>query len=266
MGPLDHPNAAMADVVVDDPGHVLDAVAANPIASVALALHLRASAALDVPAALVAESATYSLLQSGPEHQGWLAAQPARTTHADDRDPVRVERVADVLRITLDRPDVRNAYSAAMRDALCEALAVAHHDPALVVELRGAGANFSSGGDLAEFGTLPDPATAHVIRVARSAGRALDAVRDRATVHVHGACVGAGVELGAFAGRVVAAPDATFRLPEVAMGLVPGAGGTVSIPRRIGRHRAGWLALTGSAIDAPTALDWGLVDEIRGDG
>jgi len=118
LGPLDHPNAAVADVVVDDPAQVLDAVAANPIASVALALHLRASAGLDVPAALVAESATYSLLQCGPEHQAWLAAQPARTAHADERDPVRVEREADLLRITLDRPDVRNAYSAAMRDAL----------------------------------------------------------------------------------------------------------------------------------------------------
>jgi enoyl-CoA hydratase/carnithine racemase len=48
------------------------------------------------------------------------------------------------------------------------------------------------------------------------------------------------------------------------MGLVPGAGGTVSIPRRVGRHRAGWMAITGAAVDAPTALDWGLVDEVLG--
>jgi enoyl-CoA hydratase/carnithine racemase len=60
----------------------------------------------------------------------------------------------------------------------------------------------------------------------------------------------------------VARPDATFRLPEIAMGLVPGAGGTVSLPRRIGRERTAWLALSGQAIDAPTALDWGLVDTI----
>ena len=46
------------------------------------------------------------------------------------------------------------------------------------------------------------------------------------------------------------------------MGLVPGAGGTVSIPRRIGRQRTAWLALTGDPIDAATALDWGLVDEV----
>jgi enoyl-CoA hydratase/carnithine racemase len=83
-------------------------------------------------------------------------------------------------------------------------------------------------------------------------------------VIVHGACVGAGVELPAFAGRVVARPDARFRLPEVAMGLVPGAGGTVSIPRRIGRQATALLALTGDTIDAPTALALGLVDEIDG--
>ncbi len=78
--------------------------------------------------------------------------------------------------------------------------------------------------------------------------------------------MGAGVELPPFAGRVVARADATFRLPEVGMGLVPGAGGTVSIPRRVGRQRAAWLALTGSAIDAQTALDWGLVDAINDEG
>jgi enoyl-CoA hydratase/carnithine racemase len=49
-------------------------------------------------------------------------------------------------------------------------------------------------------------------------------------------------------------------LPEVGMGLIPGAGGTVSIPRRIGRHRTAWLALTGNTIDAGTALAWGLAD------
>ena len=72
------------------------------------------------------------------------------------------------------------------------------------------------------------------------------------------------MELPAFAGRVVAAPDATFGLPEVSLGLIPGAGGTVSLPRRIGRHRTAWLALTGQPIDAPTALDVGPGGRRRG--
>jgi enoyl-CoA hydratase/carnithine racemase len=79
---------------------------------------------------------------------------------------------------------------------------------------------------------------------------------------VHGACAGAGVELPAFAGRVIADPGTTFLLPELAMGLIPGAGGTVSLPRRIGRERTAKLALSGEPIDAKTALDWGLVDEL----
>jgi len=81
-------------------------------------------------------------------------------------------------------------------------------------------------------------------------------------VEVKGACIGAGIELPAFAGRIEAAADAIFQLPEVSMGLVPGAGGTVSLPRRIGCHRSAWLALTGQAIDASTALSWGLIDEV----
>ena len=82
------------------------------------------------------------------------------------------------------------------------------------------------------------------------------------TTEVHGACVGAGCELPAFCRHVRARADAFFQLPEIAMGLVPGAGGTASLPNRIGRQRTAWLALSGSRIDAATALRWGLVDEI----
>ena len=59
-----------------------------------------------------------------------------------------------------------------------------------------------------------------------------------------------------------ASSDAVFRLPEIGMGLIPGAGGCVSIPRRIGRQRAAFMAVTGRDIDAEQALDWGLIDAI----
>ena len=72
---------------------------------------------------------------------------------------------------------------------------------------------------------------------------------------LHGACIGAGIEMTAFAKRVVARDDAFFALPEVGFGLVPGAGGTVSIPRRIGTHRTALLGLSGQRIDAALALD-----------
>jgi enoyl-CoA hydratase/carnithine racemase len=150
-----------------------------------------------------------------------------------------------------------------MRDALCESLALAIQDASVRrIVLHGAGASFCSGGDLDEFGTLPDPATAHAIRSTRSPAALLARVAERAVAHVHGACVGAGAELPAFCARVMADPGAFFELPEVSLGLVPGAGGTVSLPRRIGRQRTAWLALTGRRLPAEEARAWGLVDEI----
>jgi enoyl-CoA hydratase/carnithine racemase len=128
--------------------------------------------------------------------------------------------------------------------------------------LSGNGPSFCSGGDLGEFGSFPDPATAHVVRLTRSPARLAHQIADRLHVHLHGACMGAGIEVPALAGHVVAAADAVISLPELSLGLVPGAGGTASIPRRIGRHRTAALALSGMRIDATTALGWGLVDEV----
>lgn len=266
VGDPDDPDLT-GDVVVPDEraaDEVVAAVSAHPLAATALAILLRGAERRTIDDGLAAESACYSMLQAGPEFQGWLAARARRSRPPDTDDPVRVERADDRLRIALHRPHVRNAFSAAMREGLLDALAVAAAEPVLTVELVADGPDFCSGGDLDEFGSFTDPASAHLIRLERSAGRALAAVADRTTAYVHGACIGAGVELPAFAGRVVAAPDATFALPEVAMGLVPGAGGTVGLTRRIGRHRTAALALSADRIDAAQALDWGLIDALTG--
>ena len=252
------------DVVPDDVDEVVAAVEAHPDAAVALVVLLRGGDARTIGEGLVAESTTYGLLQGSSDHRRWLDSRPrgGDPRPGDGRPPVAARRDGDTLRLTLDRPHVRNAYDTGMQAALVDGLTEAASDPALRIVIDGAGPSFCSGGDLDQFGLVADPASAHRLRLRRSVGRALAAVADRVTVEVHGACVGAGVELPAFAGRVVAAPDATFRLPEVAMGLVPGAGGTVSLPRRIGRQRTALLALTGAPIDAATALGWGLVDEV----
>lgn len=255
----------LVDVLTSAPDEVDDLVASvarHPAAARAAALHLRGAPRRDVPDGLVAESALYSALQSGPDHERWRADTPIRRGGAAEAARIRLERQGDQLRITLTRPEVRNALDVAMRDQLLEALAVAEADPSVRVVLRGEGPAFCSGGDLDEFGTAPDPPAAHLIRLRRSVGRVLHRLADRTTVVVHGPCAGSGVELPAFAGRVVAHPDATFVLPELSMGLIPGAGGTVSLPARIGRHRTAWLVLTGRTIDAATARSWGLVDEI----
>jgi hypothetical protein len=240
------------------------AAASRPRAAAALALLLRGAEERPVADGLVAESAVYSMLQAGPEFAAWRAGRPAPAPGSETgrRDPVEVVRDGERLTITLSRPAVHNAFNTAMRDALVEALAAGAADPSLTVVLTGAGPSFCSGGDLSEFGTTPDPATAHLVRLTRSPAALAAQLGQRLEARVHGACLGAGVELSAFAGRVVAHPDAFFALPELALGLIPGAGGTVSLPRRIGRHRTAWLALTGERIGAARARQWGLVDEI----
>ncbi|MGW0684077.1 enoyl-CoA hydratase/isomerase family protein [Streptomyces sp. NPDC002754] len=241
-----------------------EAVAASPDAAIALVQVLRLGRDLAIPERLVAESLAYSALQGGTTFRRWLASTPRRTSRPAAR-PVRLDREGDRLTVTLDRPWVRNAVDAATRDALCEALTVAVADTSVArVDLRGSGPAFCSGGDLTEFGTSDDPARAHRVRVERSPAALLARCADRVTAHLHGACVGAGIELASFAGRVVAAGDTRIQLPEVAMGLIPGAGGTAGIPRRIGRHRTTHLALSGSELTAREAWSWGLVDEVTG--
>ncbi|MFJ3898723.1 enoyl-CoA hydratase/isomerase family protein [Streptomyces sp. NPDC090083] len=241
-------------------------VASRAAACVALVQVLRMGGGLSVPDRLVLESLAYSTLQGGTAFRSWLAASPRRI-HRPAGTPVRLERDGSRLSITLDRPWVRNAFDAATRDGLCEALEVAVADASIRrVELYGAGPAFCSGGDLAEFGTSRDPARAHLVRVHRSPGTLLHRCAPRVTAHLHGACVGAGIELAAFAGTVVAAPDTVIRLPEVGMGLIPGAGGTASIPARVGRERTAYLALSGVELGAGEALRWGLVDAIRAVG
>jgi enoyl-CoA hydratase/carnithine racemase len=150
-----------------------------------------------------------------------------------------------------------------MRDELTAALQLAIADDSISgIELRGNGPSFCSGGDLDEFGSRPDPATAHVTRLTRGPAKLLHRLTDRLTVTIHGATLGGGIEMAAFGRRVVADPDTSIGLPEVALGLIPGAGGTISLTNRIGRQRTACLALSGLRIDAATALEWDLVDEV----
>ncbi|WP_338037629.1 enoyl-CoA hydratase/isomerase family protein [Nocardioides zeae] len=236
-------------------------VEAAPVAAVTLKRVLRAGEGIAADAALTLESLAYSTLLAGAEFQRWLADRDRRG--GDDRpERVEVARSDAGLTIRLARPWRRNAVDAAMRDALHDALEIAHLDPSVEeVVLRGDGPDFSAGGDLDEFGSAGDVAVAALVRTSHSVARSAHELGPRLRCEVHGACVGAGVEIPSFASHVTATADAWFQLPEVRMGLVPGAGGTVGIPRRIGRWRTAYMALTAGRIDAATALAWGLVDE-----
>jgi enoyl-CoA hydratase len=266
LGAVDHPLAAALDALVEPPisaEALLRGVTRNPHAAAIAVQLLRNLEGAPLERGLQLESLCYGLLQGSAEYAAWLEGQvpPASLT-----PPGRliVERRDSVLHLLIDRPHARNAINRQLRDELFEAFTVAALDPDIAsIKLRSVGETFSVGGDLEEFGTTRDPATAHLIR-----GRTLPAVAlaPRAgilDVHVQGGCVGAGIEIAAFAGRVTATQAAWFQLPELSMGLIPGAGGCVSVPRRIGRQRAALMILSGRRINASTALRWGLIDAIQ---
>lgn len=250
------------DLVLDDPGPALEGLRASPQAAVVAAQTLRRGSRLGPSDALLVESLAYATLQAGPEHARWLASRGRRVRRDLDEPRIHVTDDGVSVTITLNRPRLRNLLDAAMRDQLTDVLKAlrAGADDRPVV-LTGAGGNFCAGGDPAEFGTVPDPPAAHLIRSRANVAPWLAAVADRVTARIDGACVGAGVELAAFCGTVTATGRARFRLPELSMGLIPGAGGTVSIPARVGRQRTLLWLLTNAELDATTALSWGLVDE-----
>ena len=217
-------------------------------------------------AGVITESLAYSTLQAGPEFARWLDQRgPARMPVI--ADPVVAQRDGDALHIRFNRPQRHNAFCTDARAALLEALSVAQLDPSVTgIVLSGNGPSFCSGGDLAEFGTFADPASAHLARTRHSPALALDALTVRlgraCRAQVHGRVLGSGLEMAAFCGWIEAHGDSVFGLPELGLGLIPGAGGTVSVTRRIGRWRTAYLVLSGRTIDADTALAWGLVDAI----
>ncbi len=221
-------------------------------------------------AGVITESLAYSTLQSGAEFAAWLHRRGPRTV-PDEADPVLADRDADTLRIRFNRPRRHNAFTTAARAALLDALTVARLDPTVTeVVLSGTGPSFCSGGDLDEFGTFSAPAAAPLARTRHSPALALDELRgrlgQRLRAQIHGQVLGSGLEMAAFCGRVSADPQTRMGLPELELGLIPGAGGTVSITRRIRRWRTAYLFLTGVLIDARQALQWGLVDEVTADG
>jgi enoyl-CoA hydratase/carnithine racemase len=217
-------------------------------------------------AGVITESLAFSTLQSGPEFARWLAERGPATV-PDIPDPVQADREGDRLDIRFNRPQRHNAFSTDMRAALLEKLDVARLDPSITeVVLTGNGPSFCSGGDLAEFGTFADPASAHLARTRYSPALVLDELTNRlgrnCRAEVHGQVLGSGLEMAAYCGWIATHPDAVFGLPELGLGLIPGAGGTVSITRRIGRWRTAYLVLSGRTIDCATALHWGLVDAV----
>jgi hypothetical protein len=258
---------ASIDLVVaeDELDQAITCIERNPRAAALLVQVLRSTVSLEVIEALTVESLAYATLQGGAEFADWVAGN--RIVHPQREiatgEAVLLNRAGDRLEIVLNSPATRNALSVTMRDGLTEAFKLVLADDGIVaVSVSGNGPCFSAGGDLTEFGTVPDATSAHTIRMLRMPARYLAVKAERYVFHLHGACIGAGIEIPAFAGRVTATADAFFQLPEVGFGLIPGAGGCVSIPRRIGHQRTAHMAILGERVTAEDALAWGLIDAI----
>lgn len=237
-------------------------IAKAPIAAMVLVQHLRASESLSVEDALTAESFAFAALQTGPEFLAWKNSYEGETALSVPDNPLWMKKTDDgELELCFEDAGNQNAIGIEMRDALCGAFDLAAIDDEINwISLEARGKAFSIGGPVEEFGHVSDPATAHWIRTLRLPARRAAALGKPFHVYIQGAAVGAGIELAAFGTDVRASEKAWFQLPELKYGLIPGAGGTVSITRRIGRQRMAYWALSMQKISAKTALEWGLID------
>lgn len=171
-------------------------------------------------------------------------------------DPVRYERRGAVAVITLDNPPV-NALGAAVRKGVAENIGRAITDPRIkAMVLTGAGRCFSGGADIREFGQPPAPPTLRdIIDMAEQSPKPTVAA-------IHGAAYGGGLELSLGCHYRVGAPSAQMTLPEIKLGVIPGAGGTQRLPRLIGAELALETILSGDPIGAEEANKIGILDAV----
>lgn len=169
--------------------------------------------------------------------------------------PVQCSRQGAIALITVDNPPV-NALGHALRAALLEAFRTAEADPQVqALVLACAGRTFLAGADIREFGQPPQaPRLPEVVE-------AIEACRKPSVAAIHGSALGGGLEVAMACHYRVARCDASLGLPEVRLGLIPGAGGTQRLPRLVGVARALRMITTGTAIGTAEALACGLVDD-----
>jgi enoyl-CoA hydratase len=184
----------------------------------------------------------------------------------DSYETILIERLqADVLLVTLNRPAVANAVNTQMgRDLLdvFETL-IADPDRFRAVVLTGAGDRaFCAGGDLKERHGMTDAAWQAQHHVFERKTRALIECPVPVIAAVNGAAYGGGCEMALACDFIYASRRARFALPEVTLGIMPGAGGTQTLPRAVGERRAKELLLSGKAWSAEDALRWGMVNRL----
>ena len=182
-------------------------------------------------------------------------------------EAVEITRGERLWSVTINRPERRNALGRAVVEGLLEvAEQVASEKMVRAVVLSGAGEKaFCAGADLKERKGMPVPAVREFVTLLNRMMTTIERSPKVWIAALHGACLGGGVELSLCADLRVARADLVCGLPEVRLGILPGAGGTQRLPRLIGLARAKELILTGRRIGAEDALRLGLVSRVADD-
>jgi 2-(1,2-epoxy-1,2-dihydrophenyl)acetyl-CoA isomerase len=174
---------------------------------------------------------------------------------------VEVTRDGAVQTITLNRPDVLNAFNRGLHAALRDALKEARDPEVRAVVITGAGRGFSAGQDLKEFGEAPDVSDA--LRESYHPNvLAIRALEKPVIASINGVCAGAGLSLACVCDFRIAADNASFVPGFIGIGLVPDAGGTYFLNRLLGASRAFEWMTSNRRLTAAEAHAWGLVSEV----
>jgi 2-(1,2-epoxy-1,2-dihydrophenyl)acetyl-CoA isomerase len=175
---------------------------------------------------------------------------------------VLTERDGAVLTITLNRPEVFNAFNAALHAALREALEEAAGPDVRAVVITGAGRGFCAGQDLKEFQEMPDSIQERLERTYHPNIRAIRGLEKPVIASVNGPCAGAGLPLAAACDLRIASDSATFVPGFIGIGLVPDSGGSWFIHRLLGFARAFEWMTSNRKLTAAEAHAWGVVSEV----
>jgi enoyl-CoA hydratase len=177
---------------------------------------------------------------------------------------LNVERDGAIATVTVNRPDKLNALNAATIAEIDRAFrTLADEDAIRGIILTGAGPkSFVAGADIAELATMGPLTGIRVSRDGQDAFRFMERMRKPVVAAVNGFALGGGLELALACHIRIASRNARFGLPEVKLGIIPGYGGTIRLPRLVGRGRALELMLTGDMIDADEAFRIGLVNRV----
>lgn len=178
-------------------------------------------------------------------------------------EQVVIEISNGILEIRLNRPDKKNALTREMYSAMADAMAASNDDPAVrAIILTGTGDAFTSGNDVRDFQARAKT------NEPTSSGKFLPTIstlKKPLIAAVNGMAIGIGTTMLMHADLIIAAKSATFRMPFTPLGLVPEAGSSLLVPQAIGLRRANAMLLLGEAIDAETAADWGLINQVVDD-